>query len=96
MNHEKLLDVLEDMHYAALLPHAEFHIDATKEELSEALKQLRELVERDTSKKTTVEHDGEYSEAYCPNCHEFLDSACIGDFCTECGQRLDWSEYWSE
>lgn len=96
MNHKRLGAILECMESALLSPEKLQMYGVTRDEVREAFKWLEGLVERDTPKETSVSYDGEYSEAYCPNCHEFLDSACIGDFCTECGQRLDWSEYWSE
>lgn len=90
MNREECLDVLKNMANCWIMESLE--IDEASKEADEVIEYFTELVERDTPKKITVDHDGEYSEAYCPNCHEFLDPACIGDFCAECGQRLEWSE----
>ena len=96
MNHEKLLDVLEDMHWAAInIKHPEIYIDSTKEELSEALKQLREIVERDTPKKGVRKIDEIYGseDCYCPCCDAYLEPPYeLSNFCPDCGQRLDWSE----
>lgn len=62
---------------------------------------LEELVDRATPKKLDYEatgyYDGElvYDMAYCPICHhefeyEINDWGC--DYCSDCGQALDWSK----
>jgi len=56
------------------------------ERLKKKDKRLLELTERDTAKKV---FKTDYN--YCPNCHQHYLSE-YSNYCSECGQRLDWSE----
>lgn len=68
---------------------------------AEALKVLKELVDRATPEEPIYEGDGyidgeiAYDTALCPNCDAYFEE---GDFiwekpyCPSCGQALDWGE----
>lgn len=71
------------------------------EQLTEWLKELKSLKEKDEAKAVCYEGDGYadgamvYDTAFCPNCeHEFEEDSenweC--EFCPNCGQRLRWKE----
>lgn len=71
-------------------------------ELEEQEKILQELVEKATPKKVknitdyySVEIDEyEYTLGYCPYCNKdiIFDKYYQLNYCSECGQKLDWSE----
>lgn len=52
------------------------------------IKVLQELVDRATPKK--YYQQDEYSPRVCPVC--YLDIGTYDDFCSHCGQAIDWSE----
>ena len=54
-----------------------------------------EALEKQIPKKPTVKHLGDDLEVQCPACkdyHMFIDAREGNDFCSTCGQKLDWSE----
>lgn len=60
--------------------------------IKESYDTLEKLVERDTPKKP-IKRKGNYTEKHyydCPKCE--FEKSFFGKFCSECGQRLDWSE----
>ena len=67
------------------------------------IKTIQELVELRTPKTVKSSryygmHDGTYPEKngyydVCPNCYvEYIDRNTVYNFCSNCGQALDWSE----
>lgn len=61
---------------------------------------LQELVDKATPKKVchtfaphpTIEYDQEFDYFYCPNCGEWVNEKCMDNYCSICGQALDWSD----
>ena len=61
---------------------------------------LKELVDKETPKKVchtiaphpTIEYDQEFDYFYCPNCGEWVNEKCMDNYCSICGQKLDWSD----
>lgn len=57
------------------------------------LPEVQSAIERDTPKKPTHQHDGDFAkEGFCPKCVEDVDSKWNDEICEYCGQRLDWSQ----
>lgn len=73
---------------------------AEYEDTKLTLEQMRNLKERDTAKKPSIEGDGYapdgtfvWDEWICPNCNEHYEIDYDEyDFCPKCGQRIDRSE----
>ena len=65
------------------------HITPSAQSMS-ALATLTALVERDEAKKVTVRYaNGRLSN--CPSCLHAMQTQ-VFRFCSNCGQRLDWSD----
>ena len=66
----------------------------TSKEVKEIQKELKELlIERDTPKKIKIVATLYYPSPMCPNCKTELNEYYKNNYCKECGQRLDWSEW---
>ena len=55
----------------------------------------RDIPKKGIAKKITVGNNKGLHEFYCPVCYENgdLKNKCnVGEYCSDCGQRLDWSE----
>ena len=76
-------------------------LNTTKEELTEAIRMSIQTLEKQIAKKPEYEADGYadgelvYDYAKCPICgHDFEyginDWGC--EYCSDCGQKLDWSD----
>lgn len=40
----------------------------------------------------TIEYEKGFDYFYCPSCGEYLNERLIDDYCSVCGQKLDWSD----
>lgn len=71
----------------AALPNAH----AFKEEL-EVLENKPKKVCHTVAPHPTMDSDQEFDYFYCPNCGEYLNERFINEYCSICGQALDWSD----
>ena len=73
----------------------EFNFGELFEEDEKALSTLQELVDKATPKKTIKENyeDNRYNmyKHYCPTC-KYVWVCDVPNYCSECGQALDWSD----
>ena len=68
----------------------------TMEEMSKSMDLLKELVDKETPMKleeTDVETDKDCFNWICPRCKSFHSESEGYQYCSECGQKLDWSDY---
>lgn len=68
----------------------------TMEEMSKSMDLLKELVDKETPIKleeTDVETDKDCFNWICPRCKSFHSESEGYQYCSECGQKLDWSDY---
>ena len=70
-------------------------LNTTKEELMEEIRMSIQALEKQIPKKVQLRHirkfDG-FDDGECPTCCNSVSRDCDGtdNFCTDCGQKLDW------
>lgn len=92
MTYEKALKLLNDMQFKD-----EYQ---GKDEYTDMLLACKQALDKQIPKKTiceVVEIQSEGQQGYirylkCPNCKRNIDEENTVDFCTCCGQALDWSD----
>ena len=90
-------DKLETVKKYTLDPkHARYTSASIRPVLKHCLEGLQELVDKETPKKPTEasasELDG-YCDWICPTCGRTHLNDCPLDYCSYCGQKIDWSDY---
>ena len=90
-------DKLETVKKYTLDPkHARYTSASIRPVLRHCLEGLQELVDKETPKKPTEasasELDG-YCDWICPTCGRTHLNDCPLDYCSYCGQKIDWSDY---
>lgn len=53
---------------------------------------LQELVDKETPKKITIVEGIDNAMYFCPECGSYLCEEPKLNYCSNCGQKLDWSE----
>ena len=76
--------------------HARYTSASIRPVLKHCLEGLQELVDKETPKKPTEasasELDG-YCDWICPTCGSTHLNDCPLNYCSDCGQKIDWSDY---
>lgn len=68
-------------------------IDRFEDIVIEALNKVAYAVLKQTPKKPFVAQDDEDQLLECPTCRSYLDSIFHTNYCGDCGQFIDWSEF---
>lgn len=68
-------------------------INSFEGDIIEALNKVSYAVLKQTQKKPFVAQDDEDQWLECPTCGSYLDSIFHSDYCGDCGQFIDWSEF---
>ena len=64
----------------------------TEEERYEALNMAKEALEKQIPKKPLDKTKSMDDYGYCPNCRKIIDDYNDFNFCSTCGQAIDWSD----
>ena len=59
----------------------------------EALNKVSDAVLKQTPKKPFIAQDEDDQWLECPTCGVWLDSIFHSDYCGDCGQLIDWSDF---